>query len=785
MYLPLAPADRAKVGEFQRKHHTRLLALLFTDVVGSTELTRDLGDVPSAELVEVHHETVRRVLRSFSEGDEISVSGDSFFIVFSKPSDAVRFALSLQGALRTGQGRADGKRILDRIGIHVGEVVITEQADGAPDFYGIQVNLCSRVMELAQGDQILLTRTAFDSARQILKGEDIPDIGPLSWLNHGTFRLKGVEDPEEICEVGEEGKAVLKVPPDSEKVHRYAHPDLEPVMGWRPAVGVVVPGTRWVLEKKLGEGGFGEVWLGRHETLKERRVFKFCFRADRVRSLKREMTLFRLLKERIGNHPNIVAVLDVYFDEPPFYLVMDYGEDADLQRWCEEKGGAQKVPLATRLEIVAQVADALEAAHRAGVIHRDIKPSNILIHAPPRDSSAALQPSLTVKLTDFGIGEVVSREVLAGLTKQGFTETRSVPTPLATGTQLYMPPELLSGKPASTRSDIYSLGVVLYQLLLGDFSRPLTIDWQNEITDSVLAADLAKCLSGNPAGRFASALELASHLRAWQQRRAEQAEQEAAAAARKRAARRRRLVLGAAIAVCLVAAAVALGIYTYNTIQSEARDRKLASEATLRAETARHQANDAEHKQLELSQQLTNALRELSQLLQSTSAGVSNAGETTAALRTREYELKAGVLYHLIEYVQWPPVEALAQTNTATIGLLGANPFEDVLHVLDGKTVKGKMLMVKRVSEPADYQGCHVIFISGSGRDYLPQILDGLKGKPILTVADTPGLAARGVMVNLVASPANRISMEINPEAVQRSHLTLSPQLLKLAKVVP
>ena len=82
-----------------------------------------------------------------------------------------------------------------------------------------------------------------------------------------------------------------------------------------------MPNTKWALEEKLGEGGFGEVWLGRHETLKQQRVFKFCFRADRVRSLKREMTLFRLLKERIGDHPNIVRLLEVYLDEPPFYII--------------------------------------------------------------------------------------------------------------------------------------------------------------------------------------------------------------------------------------------------------------------------------------------------------------------------------------------------------------------------------------------------------------------------------------------------------------------------------
>ena len=92
----------------------------------------------------------------------------------------------------------------------------------------------------------------------------------------------------------------------------------ELVLGWRPALDQIVPNTKWVLEKKLGEGGFGEVWVARHESLKERRVFKFCFQIDRVRSLKREVTLFRILKDRVGEHPNIVGIQDVYFDQPAF-----------------------------------------------------------------------------------------------------------------------------------------------------------------------------------------------------------------------------------------------------------------------------------------------------------------------------------------------------------------------------------------------------------------------------------------------------------------------------------
>jgi hypothetical protein len=82
--------------------------------------------------------------------------------------------------------------------------------------------------------------------------------------------------------------------------------------------------------------------------MKERRVFKFCFRAERVRFLKREMTLFRLLKR----------LHDMYLEQAPFYVEMDYVEGQDLRTWTQERGGVASVPLETRLEIVAQIADA-------------------------------------------------------------------------------------------------------------------------------------------------------------------------------------------------------------------------------------------------------------------------------------------------------------------------------------------------------------------------------------------------------------------------------------------
>src|ERR1700759_4805253 len=120
---------------------------------------------------------------------------------------------------------------------------------------------------------------------------------------------------------------------------------------------------------------------------------------------------------------------------------MQHVAGQDLVSWCESQGGIEKVPLESRLEIVAQVADALQAAHDSGVIHRDVKPSNILVGG---------RGDVHAYLTDFGIGQVVSKEVLSRLTSSGFTQTMAE-SASRSGTQMYMAPELFSGKPASIR----------------------------------------------------------------------------------------------------------------------------------------------------------------------------------------------------------------------------------------------------------------------------------------------------------------------------------------------
>jgi hypothetical protein len=147
-----------------------------------------------------------------------------------------------------------------------------------------------------------------------------------------------------------------------------------------------------------------------------------------------------------------------------------------------------------------------------------------------------------------------------------------------------------------------------------------------------------------------------------------------------------------------------------------------------------------------------------------------------------EYALKAGVLYHIIEYVEWP--RGSNNTSTIEIGLLGDIPFADSLEVLNSKAIQGRKLVVKRIATPAEAESCHVVFVGASEKPRISQIVNELKNRPVLTVGEVEGFAEKGGMVNLIAGP-NRIVMEINRQVAADAKLSMSSQLLKLAKLVP
>jgi pSer/pThr/pTyr-binding forkhead associated (FHA) protein len=123
------------------------------------------------------------------------------------------------------------RQVVVRIGIHMGEVYIKrDQATSLiRDILGMQVDVAHRIMSLAGGNQTLVTSSVFDNARAVLRGEELNDFHPVLWKNHGPYRIKGLEEPWDVCEVGEKGLAPLSPPADSEKAKRYISPDSEPV----------------------------------------------------------------------------------------------------------------------------------------------------------------------------------------------------------------------------------------------------------------------------------------------------------------------------------------------------------------------------------------------------------------------------------------------------------------------------------------------------------------------------------------------------------------------------
>jgi len=298
----------------------------------------------------------------------------------------------------------------------------------------------------------------------------------------------------------------------------------------------------WKLVSRLGSGGYGDVWLAEHAKTRDRRVFKFARDAAGLIALKREITLYRLLHQTYGERRDFVAVLDWNLEETPYFIESDYVSGGSLLQWADARGGLAALPLPQRLELVAQAAGALAAAHAAGVLHKDLKPANLLV------AQTADQPP-QIKLGDFGSGVVLDLAGLARLeiTRLGYTGTRELRDG-RDGTPLYLAPELLVGQQPTAQSDIYALGVILYQMVVADARRPVAPGWEQDVADELLREDIGAAAAGNPALRLRDAGELASRLRTLDLRRAglqaqrqSQAEAESLRAALERSRSRRYL----------------------------------------------------------------------------------------------------------------------------------------------------------------------------------------------------------------------------------------------------
>jgi hypothetical protein len=266
---------------------------------------------------------------------------------------------------------------------------------------------------------------------------------------------------------------------------------------------------RYEVVQKLGAGAFGTVYkardriLGRMVAIKtirfEGSAASGASRTDLVNRFKREAVISAQLK-----HPNIVTIHDISEFEGMSYLAMEFIDGVGLDR---ELAAAGRLPVDRAAALGAQIAEALDFAHRHGVVHRDVKPANIMI-----------EPGDRVKVTDFGIARMSN-------TVDNLTATGSL-----MGTPAYMSPEQARGEVLDGRSDLFSLGCILYEMVAGRKAfagdsltavllkiateePPPLRDMEPTAPDAIVRI-VARVLAKSPEARYQSGRDLADDLRA-------------------------------------------------------------------------------------------------------------------------------------------------------------------------------------------------------------------------------------------------------------------------------
>jgi eukaryotic-like serine/threonine-protein kinase len=267
----------------------------------------------------------------------------------------------------------------------------------------------------------------------------------------------------------------------------------------KPTIG------HYEVEKEIGRGAMGMVYLGRDPRIGRMVAIKTMALSDEFSGTQLDEVKQRFYREAETagrlNHPNIVHIYDIGEDQELAFIAMDFLAGKDLGHFVKAK---QLLPVSTVLDVVKQVAEALDYAHKKKVVHRDIKPANIIY-----DEQAG-----SAKVTDFGV---------ACLTDSSKTRTGTV-----LGSPSYMSPEQVAGKRVDGRADIFSLGVTLYQMLTGHL--PFEADSLGSLMYKITNEEhpkpgkfrkglptcavriINKCLQKDPGSRYQSGAELAAAL---------------------------------------------------------------------------------------------------------------------------------------------------------------------------------------------------------------------------------------------------------------------------------
>jgi serine/threonine-protein kinase len=434
---------------------------------------------------------------------------------FGSPEAPLRCAQSLAMAGRSAP------RLALRMGIHTGPVFRVKDLQGNETVAGGGITSAQRIAECGDAGHILLSaaiaevlaeHTRWKALLTPLGTAEFKHGGRVALYNFVSEEAGNAAMPQSLRAASaapapaDAARAAAPAPafPTSNTLTQPLAPPAQASLGRleRTATG---PLAEYELLGPLGAGGIGKVYKARHVISQRLEALKVLQQnqlgtPEMVERFVREIRVLASL-----NHPNIAALHTAFRHEDQMVMVMEYVEGVSLG----ERLGSGPLPLAEGLEYVREVLEALVYAHERGVIHRDIKPSNIMIVA---------QPASTAKLLDFGLA-VSGKD----------------PTVTASGTVLgslyYMSPEQVRGQRVDARSDLYSLGVTLYEMLSG--RRPFEGHTQYEILEghlrvtppapselnpsvpAGLAAVVMKALVKDPAARYQSAQDFLRALEAY------------------------------------------------------------------------------------------------------------------------------------------------------------------------------------------------------------------------------------------------------------------------------
>jgi class 3 adenylate cyclase/cell division septation protein DedD len=456
---------RAEIDE-QLRQHKNALTVLFTDVVGSTSFFERNGDTAGLVMIHRHDQLSKRAIEQHG-GKVIKMIGDSAMAEFPDPASAVRSAVEIQREfLKLNSTLPDDQRIQVRIGIHTG--VGFRKGN---DVFGDVVNVASRIVKRTAPAQILISRAMHEavSAEEDLRSR---------WLNRLT--MDGRTEKEDIYEVIWTDAAAYR---EMQEKLTSSSP---------------IP-ARYEVLSQIGAGGAGILYKVRDVETGEivaLKVLKPEIASDPEvqENFKRELCLARKI-----THKNVCRIYDFNRSNGTACTSMEFIEGESLAARLSRAGA---LPLNEAIDIARQICAGLREAHAQGIVHRDLKPANIMI-----DRSG------TVKIMDFGIARMVHRD--------------GPMTGTIVGTPEYMAPEQAELKPLGARTDIYALGLVLYEMITGAaaFSgdTPVAVALKQireypkrprEIVSQLAGSVdtvIMKCLQKDPAKRFASidALEAA------------------------------------------------------------------------------------------------------------------------------------------------------------------------------------------------------------------------------------------------------------------------------------